>query len=67
MEGLWRADALVRKARIDGVGSTISMAKKAVMPWTRPGWAWINVHERAESDGILTQMPETKAEIGCLH
>ena len=47
-----RADALVRKARIDGVGSTISMAKKGKDAAGKAlGWAWINVHERAESEG----------------
>ena len=47
-----RADALVRKARIDGVGSTITMAKKGRTPAEEAiGWAWINVHERAESEG----------------
>ena len=47
-----RADALVRKARIDGVGSTISMAKKGKDAADKAlGWAWINVHERAESEG----------------
>ena len=53
MEGLCgRADALVRKARIDGVGSTISMAKKGRDALDKAlGWAWINVHERAESEG----------------
>ena len=53
MNGLCgRADALVRKARIDGVGSTISMAKKGKDALDKAlGWAWINVHERAESEG----------------
>ena len=53
MEGLCgRADELVRKARIDGVGSTISMAKKGREALDKAlGWAWINVHERAESEG----------------
>jgi len=53
MSGLCgRADALVRKARIDGVGSTITMAKKGKNPAQEAiGWAWINVHERAESEG----------------
>ena len=53
MDGLCgRADALVRKARIDGVGSTITMAKKGKNPAEEAiGWAWINVHERAESEG----------------
>ena len=53
MDGLCgRADALVRKARIDGVGSTISMAKKGRDALDKAlGWAWINVHERAESEG----------------
>ena len=53
MEGLCgRADALVRRARIDGVGSTITMAKKGKNPAEEAiGWAWINVHERAESEG----------------
>ena len=53
MSGLCgRADALVRKARIDGVGSTISMAKKGKDALDKAlGWAWINVHERAESEG----------------
>ena len=53
MEGLCgRADALVRKARIDGVGSTISMAKKGRDALDKAlGWAWINIHERAESEG----------------
>ena len=47
-----RADALVRRARIDGVGSTITMAKKGKNPAEEAiGWAWINVHERAESEG----------------
>ena len=53
MDGLCgRADALVRKARIDGVGSTITMAKKGKSPAEEAiGWAWINVHDRAESEG----------------
>lgn len=47
-----RADLLVRKARIDGIGSTISMAKKGQSAAEKAlGWAWINVHERAESEG----------------
>ena len=47
-----QADSLVRKARIDGVGSTITMAKKGKNPAEEAiGWAWINVHERAESEG----------------
>ncbi len=47
-----RADELVRKARIDGVGKTITMAKKGRNPAEEAlGWAWINVHERAESEG----------------
>ena len=47
-----RADALIRKARIDGVGSTITMAKKGKAPADEAiGWAWINVHDRAESEG----------------
>jgi hypothetical protein len=46
------ADELVRRARIDGVGSTITMAKKGKNPAQEAlGWAWINVHERAESEG----------------
>lgn len=46
------ADSLIRKARIDGVGSTITMAKKGKSPAEEAiGWAWINVHERAESEG----------------
>ena len=53
MSGLCgRADALVRKARIDGVGGTISMAKKGRDSMDKAlGWAWINVHDRAESEG----------------
>ena len=53
MDGLCgRADALVRRARIDGVGTTITMAKKGKNPAEEAiGWAWINVHERAESEG----------------
>ena len=53
MDGLCgRADELVRKARIDGVGNTITMAKKGRSPAEEAlGWAWINVHERAESEG----------------
>ena len=47
-----RADELVRKARIDGAGKTITMAKKGRNPAEEAlGWAWINVHERAESEG----------------
>ena len=47
-----RADSLIRKARIDGIGSTITMAKKGKTPAAEAiGWAWINVHERAESEG----------------
>ena len=46
------ADSLIRKARIDGVGSTITMAKKGKTPAQEAiGWAWINVHDRAESEG----------------
>ncbi|MEE2747983.1 MAG: hypothetical protein VX473_05915 [Candidatus Thermoplasmatota archaeon] len=53
MDGLCgRADALVRKARIDGIGSTITMAKKGKNSGDKAlGWAWINVHDRAESEG----------------
>ena len=53
MDGLCgQADSLVRKARVDGVGSTITMAKKGKTPAEEAiGWAWINVHERAESEG----------------
>ncbi|MDG1524897.1 MAG: hypothetical protein P8Q90_02365 [Candidatus Thalassarchaeaceae archaeon] len=53
MEGLCgRADSLIRKARIDGIGSTITMAKKGKNPAQEAiGWAWINVHDRAESEG----------------
>ena len=53
MDGLCgRADAFVRKARVDGIGSTISMAKKGRDALDKAlGWAWINVHERAESEG----------------
>jgi len=53
MDGLCgQADALVRRARIDGVGTTITMAKKGKNPAEEAiGWAWINVHERAESEG----------------
>ncbi len=53
MDGLCgRADAFVRKARVDGIGSTISMAKKGRDALDEAlGWAWINVHERAESEG----------------
>ena len=47
-----RADELVRKARIDGAGKTITMAKKGRNPAEEAlGWAWINVQERAESEG----------------
>ncbi|MEE3083695.1 MAG: hypothetical protein VX320_06395 [Candidatus Thermoplasmatota archaeon] len=47
-----RADLLIRKARIGGVGSTISMAKKGQNSAEKAlGWAWINVHERSESEG----------------
>lgn len=42
-----RADALVRKARTDGVGATISVARKE----GALGWAWITVHDRIESEG----------------
>lgn len=42
-----RADALVRKARISGVGGTINLARKE----GALGWAWVNVHERVESEG----------------
>ena len=46
------ADELVRRARIEGVGSTITKAKKGKTPAQEAlGWAWINVHERAESEG----------------
>jgi hypothetical protein len=46
------ADSLIRKAQIDGVGSTITMAKKGKTPTEEAiGWAWINVHDRAESEG----------------
>ena len=46
------ADKLVRKARIEGVGGTISMAKKGKEGGEKAlGWAWINVHDRAESEG----------------
>ena len=53
MDGLCgRADTFVQKARIDGIGSTISMAKKGQDALDKAlGWAWINVHERAESEG----------------
>jgi len=46
------ADKLIRMARIEGIGSTISMAKKGKEGGEKAlGWAWINVHERAESEG----------------
>lgn len=46
------ADALIRKARADGVGVTISMVKKGKSASEKAlGWAWICVHERSESEG----------------
>ena len=47
-----QADSLIRRARIEGVGGTINAAKKGRGAGEKAlGWAWINVHERAESEG----------------
>lgn len=53
MSGLCgKADSLIRRARIEGVGGTINIAKKGRGASEKAlGWAWINVHERAESEG----------------
>jgi hypothetical protein len=53
MNGLCgRADMLIRKSRTDGIGSTVTLAKKGGDAAEKAlGWAWINVHERAESEG----------------
>ncbi|MDP6899780.1 MAG: hypothetical protein QGF94_02970 [Candidatus Thalassarchaeaceae archaeon] len=53
MDGLCGyTDGLIRKAHTNGVGSTITAAKKGKSSSEKAlGWAWICVHERSESEG----------------
>ncbi len=44
------ADALVRHAVENGVAATVSKARKGKGLEMAMGWAWLNVHERTESD-----------------
>ena len=44
------ADFLVRSAVENGVASTVSKARKGKNLEMAMGWAWLNVHERTESD-----------------
>jgi len=44
------AEALIRKAAEDGVASTVAMCRKAKGLDSAMGWAWLNVHDRTESD-----------------
>ena len=44
------ADFLVRSAVENGVASTVSKARKGKSLEMAMGWAWLNVHERTESD-----------------
>ena len=44
------ADDLVRQAVDSGVASTVSKARKGKGLEMAMGWAWLNVHDRTESD-----------------
>ena len=44
------AESLIRKAAEDGVASTVAMCRKAKGLDSAMGWAWLNVHDRTESD-----------------
>ncbi len=44
------ADFLIRHAIENGVASTVSKARKSKGLEMAMGWAWLNVHERTESD-----------------
>ena len=44
------ADELVRQAVESGVASTVSQARKGKGLDMAMGWAWLNVHDRTESD-----------------
>ena len=44
------ADNLIRQAVDSGVASTVSKARKGKGLEMAMGWAWLNVHERTESD-----------------
>ena len=44
------ADFLIRSAVENGVASTVSRARKGKGLEMAMGWAWLNVHERTESD-----------------
>ncbi len=44
------ADDLIRQAVDSGVASTVSKARKGRGLEMAMGWAWLNVHERTESD-----------------
>ena len=44
------ADFLVRSAVENGIASTVSKARKGKNLEMAMGWAWLNVHERTESD-----------------
>ena len=50
MSPLSFADFLVRSAVENGVASTVSKARKGKNLEMAMGWAWLNVHERTESD-----------------
>ncbi|MCK5868215.1 MAG: hypothetical protein KAG07_02190, partial [Candidatus Thalassarchaeum sp.] len=44
------ADEMVRHAVENGVAATVSKARKGKGLEMAMGWAWLNVHERTESD-----------------
>ena len=44
------AESLIRKAAEDGIASTVAMCRKAKGLDSAMGWAWLNVHDRTESD-----------------
>ncbi len=45
------ADLLIKKARVDGLGSTTSMARKVKGDSSKAmGWAWLCVHGKEESE-----------------
>jgi hypothetical protein len=44
------ADFLIRHAIKNGVASTVSKARKSKGLEMAMGWAWLNVHDRTESD-----------------
>ena len=44
------ADSLIRHAVENGISSTVSKARKSKGLEMAMGWAWLNVHDRTESD-----------------